>query len=153
MDARLQAANAILERGVRFRLPAPFYIRLLKKDIVTIRHLKAGTIIEFSRVVVENKLEEAVVMGDYERLSKTVEPCARCIAISILNDKRKIKRRLDKLTQKLLWKISDASLVDIFLNISRLSRVQDFMNITRFYLTQMEMMMNPKNLGQNDDGS
>ena len=49
MDARLAAANAILERGVRFRLPAPFWKRLLRKDYVTIRYLKLGTIVEMSR--------------------------------------------------------------------------------------------------------
>ena len=82
MDTRLNAANVILNRGVRFRLPAPFYKRWLKKDYVTIRYLKAGTILEISRVVVENDLENAVLLDGYDLLEKSVEACARCIAVS-----------------------------------------------------------------------
>lgn len=153
MDARLQAANAILERGVRFRLPAPFYKRLLKKDDITIRHLKAGTIIEFSRVVIESKMENAIALGDYELLLKYVEPCARCIAIAILNDKRKIARKADKLTEQLLWRVEPASIVELFLKISVMNRVSDFTNITKFFLMQTAMMMSPKNLGHEEGGS
>lgn len=149
----MNAANAILERGVRFRLPAPFYKKWLKRDWATIRHLKAGTILEFSRVVIEHDLENAVLLGDYEFLMKAVEPCARCIAIAILNEKKKIERKADKLTRQLLWKISAESLIEIFVKISLLNRVSDFTRITRFFSIQTEMMMNPKNLGQTDDGS
>ncbi len=153
MDARLKAANAILERGVRFRLPAPFFKRWLKKDWTTIRHLKAGTILEFSRVVIKHDLENAVLLGDYEFLMKAVEPCARCIAIAILNDEKKIDRKADRLTKQLLWKISAKSLIEIFVKISLLNRVSDFTRITKFFSIQMTMMMSPKNLGQMDGGS
>lgn len=153
MDARLQAATTILERGVRFRLPAPFYKRWLKKDFVTIRHLKAGTILEISRVVLESGLEEAVTFGDNEFLNKAVEPCTRCIAIAILNDKEAIEEKTEKLTRLLMWQVSAESLVDIFLEISVMNRLSDFTDITRFFLNRMEMMMNRKNLGQEEDGS
>lgn len=153
MDARLQAADAILERGVRFRLPAPFYKRLLRKDYVTIRHLKAGTIIEFSRVVIESKMENAIALGDYEFLLKCVEPCARCIAIAVLNDKRKIAREAGKLTKRLLWRVEPASIVELFLKISVMNRVSDFTDITKYLLTMTSMMMSPKNLGHEEDGS
>lgn len=153
MDARFNAANAILERGVRFRMPALFLKRLLKRDWVTIHHLKAGTILEFSRVVIEHDLENAILLGDYEFLMKSVEPCARCIAIAILNDKQKIERKADKLTKQLLWKISAESLIDIFVKISLLNRASDFTRITKFFSIQMMMMMNAKNLGQTADGS
>ena len=153
MDARLQAANAILQKGVRFRLPAPFYKRWLGKNYVVIRYLHAGAILEFSRVVVENELENAIALGDYEFLLKSVEPCARCIAIAILNDETKIERETDKLTKLLLWKIAPQSIVEVFLKISVMNRVSDFMNITKFFLTQTATMMNPKNLGQDEDGS
>lgn len=149
----MKAANAILERGVRFRLPAPFFKKWLKRDWATIRHLKAGTILEFSRVVIEHGLENAVLMGDYELLLKAIEPCARCIAIAILNDKRKIERKADRLAKQLLWRISAESLIEIFVKISLLNRVSDFTTITRFFSTQTVMMMNPKNLGQTAGGS
>ncbi|SFL10110.1 hypothetical protein SAMN05216357_112129 [Porphyromonadaceae bacterium KH3CP3RA] len=153
MDTRLQAANTILERGVRFRLPAPFYKRWLKKDFVTIRHLKAGTILEISRVVLESKLEEAVTFGDHEFLHKAVEPCARCIAIAILNDKGAIEKKVDKLTERLIWQVSAESLIDIFLKISVMNRMSDFMTITKYFLNRMTTMMNRRSLGHGEDGS
>lgn len=153
MDVRLKAANAILDRGVRFRLPAPFYKRWLGKDSVTIRYLKAGTIIEFSRVVVENELENAIALGDYEFLLKSVEPCTRCIAIAILNDKEKIAGETEKLTQRLLWGVAPESIIEVFMKISVMNRVSDFTDITKYLLTMTAMMMSPKNLGQDEDGS
>jgi len=155
MDARLQAANAILERGVRFRLPAPFWKRWLKKDYITIRHLKAGTILEFSRVVLESDLENAVTLGDFEFLLKAIEPCARCIAICAINNKEKIATgtEVDKLTETLMWELSDESIIEIFLKISMMNRAADFMTITKYLLTMMQMMMNPKNLGHEGSGS
>lgn len=152
MDERLNAANVILNRGVRFRLPAPVYKRWLHKDYVTIRYLKAGTILEISRVVVENDLENALLLGGYDLLEKSVEACARCIAIAILNDKEKIERRTDKLTQHLLWEVSPQSLVDLFNKISAMNRLSDFTNITKFFSSQMMMMMNRKNLGHEENG-
>lgn len=147
------AANAILERGMRFRLPAPFYKRWAGKDSITIRYLKAGTIIEISRVVIDNDLESAIALGNFEFLLKSVEPCARCIAIAALNDKRKIERETDKLTNLILWKVAPESIVDVFMKISLMNRVSDFTDITRFLLMMTRMMMNPKNLGPEADGS
>jgi hypothetical protein len=155
MDARLKAAEAILEKGVRFRLPAPFYKKWFKKDFVSIHPLKAGTILEISRIVLENKLEDAIAMGDYEFLLNSVDPCAQCIAIAILNDKKKIERENEtgKLKNKLLWMIADTSLLEIFLKVLLMNRVSDFMNITKFFVMTMRTMMNPKNLGQDENGS
>lgn len=152
MDERLNAANVILNRGVRFHLPAPFYKRWLKKDYVTIRYLKVGTILEISRVVIESDLENVVMLGGYDLLEASVEACARCVAIAILNDKDKIARRTDKLTQYLLWKVSPQSLIDLFRLISSMNRLQDFTSITRYLLSQMTMMMNRKNLGHEENG-
>ena len=104
MDARLKAANVILIRGVRFRLPAPFWTRWLKKDWVTISHLKAGTIFEIARVVVAEGLEDVAGLSDHEFLIKSIPACARCIAIAVLNDNalgtnRQHGRQVDRLPQ------------------------------------------------------
>lgn len=152
MDVRLSAANAILTRGVRFRLPAPFYKRILKRDYITIRHLKLGTIIEMSRIVVENNLDNAITLSDNEFLKKTVEPCARCVAVAILNDKKKIERYTEKLTKRLMWDVAPESIIEIFVKISQMNRLSDFMNITRYLLSQTMSLMNRKNLGQDVSG-
>jgi hypothetical protein len=152
MDVRVKAAERILERGVRFRIPASFFLRVFGLNRIDIHPLKGGTILEFSKVVIMAGLEEAVVKSDFTFLEMSIEPVAKCIAISILNDEDKIRKNADKLSKKLLWKLPAGNLVEIFGLISELNRVSDFMNITRFYLSQMTMMMNPRNLGQEKSG-
>jgi hypothetical protein len=152
MDARVTAAERILDRGVRFLLPASFFQRLFRLNRIEIHPLKGGTILEFSRVVILAGLEDSVLKGDWTFLEKSIEPVARCVAISILNDEDKIRKNADKLSKKLLWNLPAGTLVEIFRTISELNRVSDFMNITRFYVSQMTMMMNPRNLGQEKGG-
>lgn len=151
MDARLEAAKSILNRGVRFRLPAPFYRRLFRRNVIEVRPLYPGTILEFATIVLENNLEEATTLSDYASLAKSIKPVARCVAVSMLNDESKIERLTDRLQRKLLWKVPPSLLVEIYLTIAGMNRTADFMNITRYYVLQTLMMMNP-NLGQESDG-
>lgn len=151
-DVRLKAADLLLDRGVRFRLPASFVSKLFGGGKLDIPPLKAGTILEFSRIVISSELEETILKSDYTFLSKAIEPVAKCIAICILNDEQKIAERTEKLSRELLWKYPSGVLVEIYKVLAELNRVSDFISITRFLLDQMTMMMNPKNLGQEANG-
>lgn len=151
MDARLEAAKRILNRGVRVRLPAPFFERLFRRNIIEVRPLYPGTILEFATIVLENNLEEATTLSDYSALVQSINPVARCVAVSILNDEKKIEKFTDKLQKKLLWKVRPELLVEIYTTISEMNRTTDFMDITRYYVLQTSMMMSP-NLGQENNG-
>ena len=153
MDTRIQAAERILDRGVRFWwLPAPLLYRLFKLNKVDIRPLMAGTILEISIVVVENNLEEALKKEDWGLLEKSIEPIARCVAIAVLRTREKIENKADELTKKLLWRFQAGTLIGIFRIIEEQNRIMDFTSITRFFCRQTMMMMNPKNLGQEESG-
>lgn len=151
MDVRQEAAERILNRGVRFRLPAPLFSRLLKLNQIVIKPLFPGTILEFATVVLENNLEEAIILSRYEVLVRSIKPIARCMAIAMLNDEKKIAERSDELQKWLMWKVKPELLVNMFLVVSRLNRTADFMNITKYFVIQTSMMMNP-NLGQETNG-
>jgi len=148
MDVRLQAADCLLDKGVRFRLPAPFYKRWLKRDRLDVRPLRAGAIIEIAKVIITNELEEKIKLEEWAFLAQNIEPIARCTAIAVLGTKEKIEKETDALTQKLLWKIPAGNLVEMFRVIAVQNRLSDFTSITRLYCHQTMMMMNPKNLGQ-----
>jgi hypothetical protein len=152
MDVRVKAAERILDRGVRFRIPASFFRRLFRLNIINIHPLKAGTILEFSRVVIMSGLEEAVMKSNWSFLNQSIEPIAKCVAISILNDEGKIKNKAEDLAHKLLWRYPEGTLIEMFRVIAELNGVSDFMDTTKFYLSQMMMMMNPRNLGQEKSG-
>lgn len=151
MDARLEAAQRILNRGVRFKLPAPFFTRLFRRNVIEVRPLYPGTILEFATIVLGNKLEEATAMSDYAGLTQSIKPVAQCIAVAILNDEKAIATKTEKLSRRLLWKVKPELLIQIYLAIANLNRTADFMNITRYFALQTSMMMNP-NLGQEENG-
>lgn len=152
MDTRVCAADRLLDRGVRFILPAPFYIRWLRLNRITIKGLRAGTIMEFSRVVVKHNLEGAMLEGNYTFLEQAIEPVCQCVAIAMLNDEMAIACRAKRLAKRLMWRYSADVLVQLFSLIAELSKTKDFTIITRFLCNQTAMLMSP-NLGRQKKGS
>ncbi len=150
-DKRLDAARHLLDRGVRFRLPAPFWLKWLRPSI-TLRSHKAGTILCFSETVLKHDLENAVLAGNNEQLAKSIKPITECLAISALNDYFKIKLLKKLLSKYLLWQVDKQALIEMFLIAFEMNNSKDFIAITKWYLHQMKMMMNP-NLGQMEKGS
>lgn len=143
-NARLAAADAILDRGVRFKIPhAPVRIRLLGLDRITIKSLRAGTILEISRVIDSNQIEDAIMLKDHAFLVRCLEPMAQCIALAMINDKLLI-RRFTKLVKKMVLRLPPDMIVEIFLHIERLNQKKLFLTITRFFLIQAQMMTSPR---------
>ncbi len=151
-DARLAAADAILDRGVRFVIPhAPVRLRLLGLDRLHIRPLRAGTILAISKVVLEAKLEDAILLEDHAFLATSIEPIARCVALAYINSRRLLGRFTDQITRLMLLLPVDV-LIRIFLQVDSLNQKQHFMTITRWFVVQTQMMMNQRHQGQ-DQGS
>lgn len=151
MDTRQATAERILNKGVRFKIPTPLFFRLLRLNRITVTPLLPGTILEFSRVVLHHKLAEALLTNNYEFLTKSIEPVAHCVAISILNSRLKIKWFEKILTRWLLWRMHTETLLKIFVTVESMNRTGDFMNITKYYVRQTMMMTNA-NLGQTENG-
>ncbi len=149
MDIRIKAADLLLDKGVRFRVPAPFYLRWLRKDTLDIKPMRAGTIIEMSKVIVANKLDEQLEQRAWQQLENNIEAIALCIAIAVLNDKQKIAKRADKLATRLVWKYNSTILISMFRIILTQTHKEDFIGITKFLVRQAMMM----NLGQKAIGS
>lgn len=150
-DKRIQAAGQLLDRGVRFRLPAPFWLRWLRPSL-TLRAHKAGTILRFSEVVLKNDLEAAALLGDTEHLHKSIKPLTECLAISALNGYLRIKLFTWIVKWYLLWQVEKDTLIEMFLLAFELNNAKGFTIITKWYIQQMKMMLNP-NLGQMENGS
>ena len=143
-QTRLAAASLLLERGVKFNLTdAPFYYRFIGLSAIEIRPLYPGTIMELSRVILEEGLEDATP----ETVNGKIESICRVIAIAMLNDKKKLKRT-QQLTQRLLNKVPASVLIRIFMHIVEINKVLDFTIITNYFANQMNQMLTMKNLGQ-----
>ena len=149
-DKRLKAAEQLIQRGVRFKLPAPFLLRWLRPSI-TIKAHKPGAILHFSEAVLKAKLEEALLLKDVEQLAKSIKPLCNCIAISSLNGYLKIKFFKKIVANYLMWQVDKETLIEMFLLIYEINNTKDFKTITKFYIQQTRAMMNP-NLGQGVNG-
>lgn len=150
-NTRLAAARLLLGRGIRFTIKdAPFLYRLFRLNRLTISSLRAGTIIEISRLIDEHDLSEVT---HPENVNKKLDVLAHIIAVAILNRKSKIKYLSKFLARLLLWQVPATTLIDIYLCIASINRTTDFMTITKYFDIQTEIMMSPKNLGQKSQGS
>ena len=148
---RLAAANLLLQRGVKFKVDAPFWQRLLGLNVIHIKPLYPGTIAAFSAEILKAGLENA----DTAKVLENISIVAKIVAIAMLNDETKIIKYADKLAQKLLWRTPAIQLVNIYSTIDNVNRVMDFTIITNSTTRMMQMMMNPKLMssGQDESGS
>lgn len=147
---RLAAANLLLQRGVKFRVDAPFWQRITGRNVIHIRPLYPGTIAAFSLEILKNGLETAT----QQQLLENISIVSRIIAIAVLNDKHKIEKELDSLSSKLLWRVPALQLLNIYSSLNNINKVVDFTIITNWTIRMMKMMMNPKlSLGQDEEGS
>lgn len=149
-DVRQKAAMLLLERGICYKInDAPFLLKILRLNKLTIKSLRPGTIALNSIIIFEKKLDENVDNNIY--LLRNIDTITRIIANSILNSSFKIPLFSKVLSKLLKWGIEYSILIEIYLIIQELNTVADFTNITSFYTNLTAMMMNVK-LGQ-ENGS
>lgn len=157
-EIQRHAANTILERGVRVKLPSPRLLRMLgKREIsVTIRQPNMGTLMNVSQLSLESGFSfDGIDSGDLDAahalISQHAETCTRIVAVIILGSKWRIRLFSGMLSRWLLWKLKPRRLLDIILMIVTLSGVQDFTNSIRL-IRSMDVTM-PRNLSPKDQGS
>ena len=146
-ETKLAAANLLLQRGVRFTVDAPFFFRLLQRNVVEIKPLYAGTIAELSRIILENEMEN---LTGHQANEKITEVC-RLIATAVLNGKKELKK-VNRLARRLEKSVPAFQLFQIYLHIANINRHVDFTNITGYFSDLMNQMMTRKQPGQESEG-
>lgn len=100
------ALDMILERGVRFRLPAPLWRRILKRDTVTIKPPTVATALAILREAVRYDLAEEEVARLFTGMitPRQLVGVKRIVAIAILggDNERQVARLALKLDRVLL---------------------------------------------------
>lgn len=154
----LHAAYSILERGIRAKVKAPLFFRMLGKKTVsvTISRLYAGTLLKIvpiwlSTGIKQAQLDEIPLEDGLKLMELHGKSIARCVAIAVIN------RRYDFGMHRILawyllgymdWKM----LLKMLEVVLIYSGVGDFMSITR--LIQASKITAPnQNLGQKKKGS
>jgi len=145
------AADSILKRGVRFPIPAPFFLRLLgkKKTHVTITQMFLGTELRVAKLALQltREPDQMDEVEKYKYLLENHKTILKIVALSTLNMKHPFvlmwfrKRKLKRLK---IWQ-----LFELYTKLKQYSGVTHFTHITR--LAVMTRMTKP-NLGQEADG-
>lgn len=146
-ETKLAAANLLLQRGVRFRVDAPFFFRIFRKKQIVIKPLYPGTIVEISRIILEEKLEYITRQQANEKINSV----CRVIATAMFNNKKKL-RKVENLSRRLENSIPTFQLFQIYLHIANLNEHVDFTIITGYFTRMMNQMMTRKLPGQENEG-
>lgn len=156
-NTELHAAQSILERGVRARVRAPLFLRLIgiKHLNLTLRRLYAGTLFHVSELylmtgITEEELKEVTAEKATELMSKHGKTIAKAVACALLNGRWRIRLFSGMLGRYLMDHMAMRELV-VLLEICLIHNgTSDFMNCTR-YLRAMKIT--DPSLGQKRKGS
>ncbi len=158
------AAQALLDKGAGFNIPAPFLFQWFgKKTIsITLKRLRLGTLLYISELIPIDELKEPKKLKEREKVINAMgseltslklsyirengkEVC-KAIACGLLNSKWKIKLFSNLLANYLKWKCTTDELQELALWLLAYGRAESFMNTTKLLRTMK--MTTPKNLGQ-----
>ena len=164
-DIQKLAAMALLDRGIAFRIPAPWWIVIFGKKYVKInvRRLYLGTLIHLSTLENIAPLEPVEVPPDHKKLIADMEatpqsipvadiitqsvPVCRAIAACLLNSRIKIALFSKPLGRHLRRSCTNDQLQELVMWLFVYGRAESFTSTTKL-INRMRMTM-PMNLGQN----
>lgn len=125
------AADLLLERGVRFRLTAPFFLRWICPRYATIRALKLGTIIKIDKLSRSCSLSELSSKWNNTALSaEQAVPLSEAIALAVLNHPVKQQLFCKLLAWQLRWSLTGKSLLQLWQVVQSMNDVEAFTNST-----------------------
>jgi hypothetical protein len=130
-----QAAEVLLDRGVRWKVPAPWYLRLIGKKTVSlgVTSLKLGTLLELSRLYIEMDLTSEQMKGDTHKIIQDhLKTVCRITAMCILNSKIKIRLFTKPLARYILWAFTANMQLEVILFITNYSGTESFLTTIGF---------------------
>jgi hypothetical protein len=153
-----RAAETILEKGVRVKLPAPFLLRLLfiRNIHLVLRQPNMGTLLNFSTEALKSKmdvskLKDGNIMEALTMVCEKAVPVSRMLAYLFLRSEWKIKLFTRLTAHYLLWALTPTRQAEIFLLAVAFGRVEDFTTTIR--LIEAMKITTPKNLSPDEKGS
>lgn len=144
------AALALLDRGIAFRLPSPWYLRIFGKKTVRImvKRLKLGTLLHLSALEEFSPLEPMQVGADREKVIADMgstpkslpykiivenrKAVTRQVAACLLNSKLKIMLFTGLVAKQVLWPLNADQLQELVMWLFVYGRAESFTTTTKF---------------------
>lgn len=153
-----QAANTILDKGVRVHLPAPFLLRVLFVRSVgfTLMQPTLGQLLRVSSVALAagfdiDRLEKGGLNEAHRLVTQHTRSLAKIAAILMIRGKFRGQLFAGLLARWLVWKLTPRKLAEITLIAVAMSGMEDFTSTIR--LIGAMRLTRPKNLSHDSDGS
>jgi hypothetical protein len=153
-----RAAETILEKGVRVKLPAPFLLRILfiRNIHPVLRQPNMGTLLHFSTEALKSKmdvsrLKSGEIMEALTMVHENAVPVSRMLAYLFLRSEWKIKLFTRWYAHYLLWALTPTRQAEIYMLAVAFGRMEDFTTTIR--LIEAMKMTTPKNLSPDEKGS
>ncbi|MDO6808085.1 hypothetical protein Q4603_05680 [Zobellia galactanivorans] len=151
-----RAAENILQRGVKFKIAAPWYIRWFKKTItLKVKSPYYGTLMRASAYYLstglkDHQIEDVTVEQSVALMSVHGKALSKAVAVSVLNGKWKGLLFTKPLARYLRWHMTAQEMCAIVTMLLVYGGTSDFMNTTRS--VRLMKATTPK-LGQKVQGS
>ncbi|WP_286882939.1 hypothetical protein [Sphingobacterium sp. UBA5980] len=136
VSPEIREAQVILEKGSRFEVPAPFFLRLFRKKTITftLHDPTAAICLELTAMrlsmgVTDEEFEKMSVEGGLKMIVEHGETVARMIALGILRGKTRNWLFGKWLANRLLSNYPFSTLMDMMHILTLGSGLQDFINI------------------------
>lgn len=155
MSIEAQVADTILEKGVRVKLPAPFFLPFRKTIGVIIHQPTMRTLLEVSSIALRSGFQLEKLTGDIDSAHQAVKDhtpaVVKIVATLMLNGRVKIALFRGILRWWLMNNLTARKLGEITLVTVAFSGIQDFTTSIRLIGTMR--VTAPKNLSQDLRGS
>lgn len=158
-NAERLAAETILEKGVRVKLPAPFFFRLffIKTIHFTFRPSRLGTLMKVSKIALKNKLNifelrDAHFTGVHRAILDHAPTLAQLVAVLWLDRKRRFFL-IPIMTKFFLWNLTSRKMAEIVFVCMLYAPLEDFTTSIRLFQALTTRIVGPKNLSHEKKGS
>lgn len=158
-DTERHAADTILERGVRVKLPAPLFLRPFRREInLILRQPRYGTLLYVARISLKagfdvSKLDNGDINSAHEIISKYAKPVARIAAVLFLDSKWRIRLFSRVMAKWLIWKLTPRKMAEIAILAVAYGGIEDFTTTIRLIGAMRMKATGPRNLSQKENGS
>ena len=157
-NIELQAANTLLERGIRFAIPSPWWLRMFGKKSLTIviRHPYLITLYWISNYYLKMGIDAEKIAGiGYDQAFDLVKKNSRYIcsivAAAWLNNHTLIKLFARPVSSYLINSLTPVKLYTIYNTLVNFSGIEAFMSTIR--LASVMKTTTPKNLSPTETES
>jgi hypothetical protein len=151
MNIEKHAAEILLDRGVAWPVPAPWFLRILGRRTISIKALRLGTLFELSLLYASMGITEEDFKDPHKLIREDMKTVCLITAICILNSRFLIRMFSKPLARFVINEFTANMQLEVMIFIATYSGAGSFLSTIR--LIGDLSVTAPKNLSPENQGS